>query len=425
MKVLMINHILLGEENATGISLRNMLLGIPDMEYMQFCMDCRRDGHTELVDTIYLDKNDRLTDQFKGLFFKKASPPAKAVSAELSGAFGTSPLREALQGAADVLPCRLSKTNFEKIRQFAPDIIYTLGGNIRIMRMASKISELFAIPVVFHCMDDWRSTMYTSSPLAMPFHFILQKECERLHSRSVINLGICEKMAEFYSAEYHKPYSHVCNCVLRLNEEPYRPDASAPLKILFSGGLHFHRGERLQQIGELIEALNREGCAIELYVFAPPAQAQVYAPRYESLEHTHCLPYVEAEKQMENLMSADILLHAESDNEADNRYMRYSFSTKLVEYFAAGRCVLGFGDRSLSSIEYIEKSGCGMAAENLEQLRSCLMKLYANGELRSAFAKNAVKTAREKHSQKAVQAVIRDTFLKAKENYAKENLPKC
>ena len=415
MNVLIVNAIMIGDNNATGVTMQNMLLNMEGVRFLQFCIDYQVNAHKQLVDTIFLSPNDSISDYLiNGIKQKKkGSKITGSENAVVTSANNGSTLGEIIKGFCDSLPCRISSENLTAIKNFAPDIIYTMGANIRVMRIAKRLSDYFDAPIVFHCMDDWRSTKYMRSSFSRPFNCILRKEIYEINKRSIINLGICKKMADFYACEYQKPYSFASNCVFEFNEEPYSPDPSESMKIIFSGGLHFHRGEKLKQVGELVERLNNQGCAIELRIYAPKEQANQFAKVYHDLVHTECLPYVEKSMQMENLKTADVLLHVESDDDSDKKNMKYSFSTKLVEYFAAARAVVGFGDKQLSSIEYIDEMNCGMVAENIQELEQCFVQLYGDLEQRKQFANNALRTAVACHSQNAVQNRILEVFQKS------------
>ena len=127
-------------------------------------------------------------------------------------------------------------------------------------------------------------------------------------------------------------------------------------------------------------------------------------------EHTTLLPYVDKEKQMENLKRADALLHVESENSKEIQYMKLSFSTKLVEYFAAGRTVIGFGNKEIASLKYIEKNQCGAVAENMCQFRELLISLLNHQNTRENYAEKSYITAKTYHSRESVQERIFKVF---------------
>ncbi len=410
MKVLIVNTILMGDKSATGTTMKNMLYKMPDVEFRQYCIDYRIKDHAQLVDTIFMDIKDAYIDKVIAKLKKKKNSVDNHPKAVISQAQNASGFGEFLHGMVDCWPAHISKENWKYIREFAPDLIYTMGGGIRVMNQAIKIARRLRRPIVFHCMDDWRSTMYTGSALSRPFNKVLNHQLKKIHKYCKYNLGIGKKMAEYYTSEYGVPYSYASNCVFEFNDIPYQSNNDDCIRIIFSGGLHFHRGETLLEVAALIEQLNLEGMAFELEVFAPPKQVQVYQERFQKFEHTKLFPYVPQEEQAVNLKRADILLHVESFENTDIEYMKYSFSTKLVEYFAVGRAVIGLGSKELASIEYIAERECGWTADTIASLSKVLKTVYQKADMREQYSRNALNVAKGNHSQKAIQDRIYQLF---------------
>lgn len=415
MHVLIVNAIVMGDKNATGVTMKNMLYGIENVEYLQLCVDFRINAHEQLVETMFIELDnapaDKIVWKLKGQpeFIQKdeSAKNEKLVAAtKEKGKIG-----EVIKGIVDSIPVAISKEQYAEIKSFEPDIIYTMGASIHVMQLAIKLSKRLDIPIVFHCMDDWKSTIYTQSVLSKPFHHRILSLLKEINSRGSVNLAICAKMAEYYSIEYGIKYNFASNCVFEFNEVPYRASDGKTMLMIFSGGLHFGRGERLQEVAKTVDEINAEGYKVELEIFAPQSQVQTFDDAFSKYSHTKLSPYVEQQKQMKNLCRADILLHVESNKPEEMQYMQYSFSTKLVEYFAAGRTVIGFGSNILSSIEYITKVKCGLTAEREDELKEIIITLYNQPNLRERFSKTCLNVALKYHSQRAVQETILNTFL--------------
>ena len=297
------------------------------------------------------------------------------------------------------------------IRAFQPDVIYTLAENLRVINQAIKLSKKFNIPIVYHGMDDWKSTAYVSAGWLAPARNLLEFRFRRLQHYSVKNLAICKKMADYYEAQYQIPFSYACNCILEYCDDGYRADNERPLKIVFSGSLHLHRGEVLQKIADIIESLNESGREIEMEVICPAVHLDFYPDVINKYKHTKWKSYSYPQTdKVKDLSSADILLLAESPREQEVKYAKYSFSTKVPEYLAIGRCILAYGSPEQASIQFIEDSGCGQAAYNLEELRETLIDLYDQPEKRALYAATGHKVGKESFSRKVIQKRIYDVF---------------
>lgn len=408
MKVLLVNVFVMGENNATGVTLKNMLYKLPGAELCEYCADtvCEKKGLPGVV-FYQADEGD---DPVRYMINKIRENKGNYGRQEPAPFFLTAgnPFKELIHGIIDCSPFRINQEVMSKMTDFAPDVIYTLGGSIKLMKTSLKLAKKLQKPIVFHCMDDWRSCIYTASVLSYPFHFYINHLIRKVHKYAVMNLAICEDMAEIYERDYKIPYSYASNCVFEFNEDEYCAREDGML-VVFSGGLHFGRGNTLLKLAGEIERLNTEGYKIHLEIYAPEPQAAGYKDRFV-FEHTTLLPYVDKEKQMENLKRADALLHVESENSKEIQYMKLSFSTKLVEYFAAGRTVIGFGNKEIASLKYIEKNQCGAVAENMCQFRELLISLLNHQNTRKNYAEKSYITAKTYHSRESVQERIFKVF---------------
>lgn len=440
MNVLIVNDNLMGEHNAVGYSMKNMLYGMPDVNFLQYCVDYKPNYHAKMVDSIFCKKTDSLSFVLKELMAKfsqwkrKLKQMLKKKTIQTPAYRGDKPSFESqvspmitadaysakgefLRGVFYTLPCRVSSENLRKVREFKPDVIYTLAENIRVIKFAIKLSKKLGIPIVYHGMDDWKETAFTKAKYLKPFRSILYSQFEKLHKHSVENIAIGEKMAEYYSKTYGTPYTYACNCIQEYNDEPYVPNTDS-MTIVFSGGLHLHRGDVLQEVAGVIEELNGEGCHISMKILAPSNHLLGYKGAFEKFPHTECRAYgFPQTDKMEQLKAADVLLHAEASGSSDVQYAKYSFSTKLPEYFAIGRCVLAYGPKELGSIKYVEDHNCGYVAENIEALKTYLKKLYENPAELESFAESNVKLGRECFSREAVQETIYGALKRSAETY--------
>jgi hypothetical protein len=97
---------------------------------------------------------------------------------------------------------------------------------------------------------------------------------------------------------------------------------------------------------------------------------------------------------------ADVLVHAEGFDEATRRYTRLSFSTKIAQYLAAGRCVFAYGPEELASVRYIRDSGAGIAQtdESPNTLRASLSRAILDVSFRNQAGRQAVKVAMTYHN---------------------------
>ena len=421
MNILILNALLMGDENATGTTMENVLLNIDNINYLQFCFDTNDLIHKELVPTFYLDEKQIPFKYFLKKIFYKSDKNNAQQKEKISNSQTKTWKHEIVEALMDISPLLITKDQWDRIREFKPEIIYTMiGGSIMMTKLAIKIAKKLNIPIVFHCMDNWRTTKYKSSFLVSPFNLYLNYLIKKMHKYSVVNLAISEKMAQVYEKEYQTPYSYISNCISNFNLEPYQPSKENFMRIIFSGGLHFGRLDSILSVAQLIENLNDEGYNISLEIFVPKNQFYSYKNLF-NFKNTSLFEYVKQEKQMENLKRADILLHLESTKKTDIKYMLLSFSTKIVEYMAANRAIIGFGNKEMVSIDYIFSNHCGWVADSEPELKSVFIDAYNSKDKRIKFSENSIKTAQKNHSKKMIQNSILKIFNTVQENWIKKN----
>lgn len=429
MNVLVVNNYLMGDTNPVGFTMKNMLYGMPNVRFLQYCIDYRDYRHEKMTDAIFSEVSDSLAYSMKRVL-KKGKQTAAVSTAEmieekkkeqLTTAGMVSARGQIARGIFYAMPCRVSRKNLEIIRKFQPDVIYTMAENIRVINQCIKLAKLFHIPIVFHCMDDWKATAYTGFFGAGILHRYLLWRFRRMHEFSVENIGICQKMADYYSETFGKPYSFAGNCVYDFNDEPYHSSSEKPLKLVYSGSLHYHRGDALVKISEMVESLNREGYPTELDVYAPEDHIFHFEEQVKAFAHASWMPYSYPQsKKMENFKKADLFLHVESDDPDDMKFITYSFSTKLPEYFAVGRGVVAYGPKELASISYVEDVNCGWQCDQISDLKNMIISLHGNPQEREEKAHNAQMLARKGFSQEVIQKRIYNVLKRSAEQWREE-----
>src|SRR5690606_25522384 len=75
------------------------------------------------------------------------------------------------------------------------------------------------------------------------------------------------------------------------------------------------------------------------------------------------------------LSDADILLHVESFDKKEMLATSLSFSTKLVDYFMAGRCIVALGWVNSASIKYLETKEAAIVINDLSEIENVLLDL--------------------------------------------------
>ena len=327
-----------------------------------------------------------------------SQPSERRITAAGQGGSGSrTRLARDLATALDLLPASLPRGLGRWVRDFDPDIIYTQLGSVRVARLVHLVSSHLDIPVVPHFMDAWPSTLYADGELMGLGRRAVRRSLQAAVSSSPVILAISPEMAAEYSKRLEIRSEVFLNCV---DDRDYATtsdtrDAAGPV-LRYVGGLHLDRWRLLTKVAQ---ALGRVSPSSTLHVNAPEADLGRYAKEFTALKNVVWGPSLAAHDVGPALHDSDLLVHVEAFGPAARAYTRLSISTKLPQYMASGRPVLGYGPPEIASMRHIERSGCGLVVER--DLDMSLISLLDPGT-RGALGRCGLAYAQEHHRRAEV-----------------------
>lgn len=313
-----------------------------------------------------------------------------------------------LRAAADLTPCRFPDDLAPWLRRHQPDLVYSLLGSVRVNRLATKIARSVGVPLVPHFMDDWPTTNYGSGEL-----FGLARASLLRTLRAAVRMaprGMCISlpMAEEYQRQYGIPFGAFANCVDDADfaegfaEISSRP-SSEPLELVYVGGLHLGRWQPLARIAEALDQFVGDPPPLRLTVYAPERDLAQFREAFAGSRSVHLDRWLHTDEVPKILKAADVLVHVESFAPGHRRYTRLSLSTKIPQYLAAGRPILGFGPEELASMRHIAEARAGVVvgAEGSEPMVRAL-RLLRDAGLRHTWGSNGLGYARRHHRRETL-----------------------
>ncbi|OZB82669.1 MAG: hypothetical protein B7X32_12855 [Microbacterium sp. 13-71-7] len=248
-----------------------------------------------------------------------------------------------LRAAADIAPVRLPRSFIDEIRRFEPEAIYTLLGNVRMMKLAIALSKKLDIPIVPHFMDDWGGTLYPNGELGGLARRSVERSFDRVIARSPDLVCIGERMAEEYQDRFDRRAFVAAFGAEEAVTSEFTASARAPRTLVYAGGLHLGREAVLRWAAT---ALKNTGWHLEVYSPSPGVSHPNIT--YKTKVPVADIPTV--------LAAADALLFVESLDPAIADYTRLSVSTKTAQYVVANRPTVLVGPARQASIELLERS---------------------------------------------------------------------
>lgn len=322
-----------------------------------------------------------------------------------------------LRATADLSPIRVPRTLTDWMRDFRPDVVYSMLGSVRLTRITALAARTCGVPVVPHFTDDWPATLYGNGELLGRANRSTQEAIARLIRLAPLGMVISRPMAHEYTRRYGIPFSPFVNCV----DETYfaapreETDGRPTTELVYVGALHLNRWESLRDIGAVLDRLAGDGLAVRLTIHAPEKDLARYGRHFAHLERVRLGPSLASDEVPAALRSADVLVHIESFDEEIRRYTRYSVSTKIPQYLASGRPILGYGPAEVASMDHIRAANAGVIVGTNDQaaLVGDLTRLCRDAALRQRLARNGVDFARQEHAKDSVAARFAATLRSA------------
>lgn len=190
-----------------------------------------------------------------------------------------------------------------------------------------------------------------------------------------------------------------------------RPPQS-PIKMVYTGNLLIGRAASLVEISKAMARINEFVIRVTLDIYTPTV---LNAKISRVLNSNGCTIHkpVSKEKVSQIQKEADIVVFVES-LEKEHRYdARLSFSTKLTDYFASGKCIFAIGDKKIAPIQYLEEYDCAIVTTDYNKVEENLRNLIDNPFLITEYGRKAFETGRRNHEESKVRNTFVNTMCKA------------
>lgn len=243
------------------------------------------------------------------------------------------------------------------IHDFNPDVIFFVGSSAAFSsRIALRLSSEYSLPLAIYYTDDYLFSL----PRITIQERIEYTRVKRLYNRVIKNSSaqfvIGTLMANEYTQFFNKTFDPIMNSV---TIEPYvEPKINDTITITYFGGLHLNRWEMLSRLSSLLP----HNCSLSVYT-APENITEEVRDLFEKTGVVY-KGVLSGEALKEAMRQADVLLHVESDDKDNRRFTRLAISTKIPEYLATGRPVLGFGPSEVASMRILSDNQIGIVVSS-------------------------------------------------------------
>ena len=421
-KILLFSYNGMSDENANGITIKNLLSAWPPEHKAQVYCDA------QLPDFSAAHQHFRVTDmEVLKAFCGKRSCHSFSFSEEHRGVTGKS----SPKAAARKIPVWLKKRKYNYllrwlreilrsispwghrklhrwIRDYDPDVlVYMVGESHYIDKLVLKTCKKTAKPLVLYNGEAYR-IVDTKKRRGLERSYY--RNCAKLYAKLHRRADLILYNSEMLKQDYGKRYGEHCPAMVSYNSaegglSPYVPREMPSLT--YFGNLGVGRSEVLLEVAEI---LRRIAPAVPLHIYGsaePEMEAQ-----FRAAENICYHGFVDPQRLREVLDASDILLHVESFVPEISEKLAYAFSTKIAQCLCAGRCFLSYAPERMASSAYLRAETGVLVASTQQQLEEHLRSLLADPGLRLHFAQKAAAAGEKNHSMAHNSLAVRQSIEK-------------
>lgn len=293
-----------------------------------------------------------------------------------------------------------SKKLDEFITEEDPDILFIpIYPVIYMAKLQEYVIKKTCKPYVCYLADD--NYTYKScgkSPLELLYRFILRKHVKKL----AIN---CQQMYTITQIEgnetdrFFGTKSLVLTKSIDFKENDYcEKNIHNPISIVYTGNMLIGRDSSIMDIADAVRYINRDRQKLIFHIYShTPPNTKILNRIVSNDVIFHGEVKKEDIKKIQN--DADILLFVESLKK-ENRYKaRMSFSTKLVDYFSAGKCIFAVGDKDIAPIIYLKQNDAAIVACSHEDILAQLQAIISDINLIKIYSKKSFECGKRNHNK--------------------------
>lgn len=307
-----------------------------------------------------------------------------------------------------------SKELKEFIEDFKPDVLFFVGDPLPLInRLQRYVLRLTGLPAAIFMMDDIWSYKGDQSLLRS----LLRRETKRLIPACQAHFAISEMMKREYDELFN------INCVILTKGIASKERVinhlvlHHPIRIIYTGKLIYGRDKSLSKVAEALYEINSAGeTKAELNIYT---QTEITPQLDKALSIAGCsflhkpVPYSEVGRILD---MSDILMLVESLEENLKYIARLSFSTKVTDYLASGKCIVAIGDKEIAPIDYLLENNAAQVCTSYDEIPTKVKELIENKEKVSELARNAFRLGQEKHGEELMHKRLLKVLNEIKSN---------
>ena len=292
------------------------------------------------------------------------------------------------------------------IRDFNPDIIFQpIFYEYYVNRIGLYAQQLTGAPMIGYISDDnYTLKQFSLSPLYWIDRLIKRRYVKRTIDRCQLLYVITEQQRK----EYNSIFGEKCRVLFKGGDfgllPPYNPNE--PVRYVYTGNLGSGRWKTLAALASSIKRQNKDGqkAILEIYSATPLSQKALKSLSIEG--SAYFKGRVDVSQVTAIQSAADVLVHVEPFSLTERYTARLSFSTKIVDYMAAGRAILGIGWEQSGAIVYLQENEAAAIVIDPHKMDAVVGRLTNEPDYRRSLAEESFRLGQRNHRIDEIRSLL-------------------
>ena len=293
------------------------------------------------------------------------------------------------------------------IEEENPDVLWLAGSPLILMnRLSQYIVKKSRKPYCIYEMDDVYSYRNCgNNPFKYIYRFFLRRRVKKLIKGASQVFVISPKMKREFDSLFGISSIVLTKGIDYSNRLFRKVTPSLPVNMVYAGNLIYGRLSTVEKLASALDKINQQShrLVLTIYTGTPvPDSIREKMTKNGSVIFHDPVPYAQVS---EIIRLSDVVLFAESFDEKKKNIARLSFSTKLTDYLAEGKCMLAIGPGDIAPMEYLADNDAAITITNDLQIEEGLEYLISPGVV-EAYARKAYECGRRNHDKTVLDGVV-------------------
>lgn len=291
------------------------------------------------------------------------------------------------------------------IEEFDPDIVWLDGSPLILMnRLNNYVSKVAKKPIVTFLMDDVYTYKSCTSIWSRIYKFFLRHNVKKTVDCSQHVFVASPKMKDEYDKIFNINSTFITKSIDKELKYNQKKQDNKVVKLVYLGNVLIGRINTLCMIAESISKINTDGIKIQLDIYTGDYITQHHRDKLD-VPGVYIHGLVPYSQVPEINLNSDVQVFVEAISGKQKDIARLSFSTKIIDYIASGKCIFAVGSQNIAPIEYFKNEDAALIATTQEEIDECIMKLLTPGII-EVFANKAIECGRRNHNREKMDDLI-------------------